>query len=132
MPWAPEELRKIASADDLHIWPLREDGKTYGAPTGIWSVAVGDALYVRAYKASLALASGRHQTKGGRITAAGITKNVVFEAVSGPTNTLIEDAYRTKYSSSPDLDAMIGVRARSATVEILPCALDGRKRAQPS
>jgi hypothetical protein len=47
--WPKDELRKIAEADDLHIGPFREDGKTYGTPTWIWSVAVDDALYVRAY-----------------------------------------------------------------------------------
>jgi hypothetical protein len=44
------ELRKIAEADDLHIAPFRDDGATtYGTPIWIWSVAVGDALYVRGY-----------------------------------------------------------------------------------
>ncbi len=47
--WSKEELQKIAKADDLHIAPFRDDGKTYGTPTWIWSVSVGDALYVRAY-----------------------------------------------------------------------------------
>jgi hypothetical protein len=47
--WSKDELRKIAEADDLHISPLREDGVTYGTPTWIWSVAVGDSLYARAY-----------------------------------------------------------------------------------
>src|SRR6266704_3494245 len=47
--WSKHELRKIAEADDLHISPFREDGKTYGTPTWIWSVAVDDALYVRGY-----------------------------------------------------------------------------------
>src|SRR5207247_200659 len=47
--WSKEELRRIAEADDLHISPFREDGVTYGTPTWIWSVAVGDGLYVRAY-----------------------------------------------------------------------------------
>jgi hypothetical protein len=47
--WSSEDLRKIAGADDLHIAPFREDGTTYGTPTWIWFVAVGDALYVRAY-----------------------------------------------------------------------------------
>ena len=47
--WSKDELRKIADADDLHISPFREDGVTYGTPTWIWSVAVDDALYVRAY-----------------------------------------------------------------------------------
>jgi hypothetical protein len=47
--WSKDELRKIAEADDLHISPFREDGVTYGTPTWIWSVAVDEALYVRAY-----------------------------------------------------------------------------------
>ena len=47
--WAKEELGEIAEADDLHIAPFREDGATYGTPTWIRSVAVGDALYVRGY-----------------------------------------------------------------------------------
>jgi len=42
--WPKDEFRTIAEADDLHIAPLREDGKTYGAPTWIWSVVVDDAL----------------------------------------------------------------------------------------
>ena len=48
-PWAKEELNKGAEADDLHISPFREDGKTYAKPTWIWSVVVDDALYPRAY-----------------------------------------------------------------------------------
>ena len=44
MAWSRDELRKIAESDDLHIAPLREDGATYGTPTWIWSVTVGDDL----------------------------------------------------------------------------------------
>src|SRR6516162_9927076 len=47
--WASEELSTIASSDDLRVSPFREDGKTYGTPTWIWSVVVDDSLYVRAY-----------------------------------------------------------------------------------
>lgn len=46
--WPKDELRKITESDDLHISPFREDRVTYGTPTWIWSVAVEDALYVRA------------------------------------------------------------------------------------
>jgi hypothetical protein len=46
--WSKDELSKIAETDDLHISAFREDGKTYGTPTWIWSVVIGDALYVRA------------------------------------------------------------------------------------
>jgi hypothetical protein len=42
--WPKDELRKIAEADDLHISPFREDGKTYGTATWIWSVVVDDTL----------------------------------------------------------------------------------------
>jgi transposase len=44
--WFQDELHKIGEADDLHISPFREDGATYGTPTWIWSVVVGDDLYV--------------------------------------------------------------------------------------
>ena len=47
--WSQDELRRISEEDDLHIAPFRDDGTTYGTPTWIWSVAVDDALYVRAY-----------------------------------------------------------------------------------
>ena len=120
-PWPKDELRKIAGTDDLHISPFREDGKTYGTPTWIWSVAVDDALYVRAYHGQNSRwyrAAVRREA--GRITAAGMTKDVTFEPVDGPINDLIDDAYRAKYRGSPYLSPMIGTRARSATVKVMP------------
>jgi len=123
--WSKEELRRIAEADDLHISPFREDGVTYGTPTWIWSVAVGDALYVRAYngqKSRWYQAATRQ--KAGRIIAAGMTKEVAFELVEGPINDLIDEAYRKKYRGSPYLSPMIGRRARSATVRVVPRGSD--------
>jgi hypothetical protein len=119
--WSKQELRQIAEADDLHIAPFRDDGVTYGTPTWIWSVVADDALYVRAY-------NGRNSRwyqaamsqKAGRIMAAGMTKEVAFEPVDGPVNDRIDEAYREKYRGSPYLDAMVGARARDATVRITP------------
>src|SRR5947207_12941649 len=96
--WSKDELRKIAEVDDLHISPFREDGVTYGTPTRIWSPAAGDALYVRAY-------NGRDSRwyraagwqKVGRITAAGLTKDVTFEPVDGALNDRSGPASRAKY-----------------------------------
>jgi hypothetical protein len=90
-------------------------------PTWIWSVAVDDALYARAYH-------GRNsrwyqaalRQKAGRITAASMTKEVTFAPVEGSINARIDDAYRAKYRGSPYLNSMIGVRARSATVKLTP------------
>lgn len=119
--WPKSELHKIAAADDLHIAPFRDDGKTYGTPTWIWSVAVDDDLYVRAYngkdsrwyKAAL-------KQKAGRIIAAGITKEVSFEPVHGSINDRIDKAYEAKYKGSPYLNPMITGGARTATVKITP------------
>jgi hypothetical protein len=81
------ELRKVAKTDDLHIAPFRDDGVTCGTPTWIWSVAVGDALYVRACNGT---ASSWYQAalrqKAGRVTAAGMTKELAFEPISGSIN----------------------------------------------
>ena len=119
--WKKEELWKIAEADDLYISPLREDGATYGTPTWIWSVAVGDALYVRGYNGTKSRwYQAALRQKAGRIIAAGMTKEVSFEPVEGPVNDRIDDAYRAKYRDSPYLDPMIGARARSATIKVAP------------
>lgn len=117
--WPKGELRKIAEADDLHISPFREDGKTYGTPTWIWSVAVDDALYVRGYNGKKSRwYQAAVQQKSGRITAAGLTKEVSFEPADGKINESIDEAYRMKYQGSPYLAPMIGARARAATVKI--------------
>jgi hypothetical protein len=121
--WSKDELRKIAEADDLHISPLREDGKTYGTPTWIWNVLVDGELYVRAYngknsrwyKAAL-------KQKAGRITIAGMNREVSFEPVNGTINDRIDDSYRVKYKGSPYLAPMIAAGARAATVRITPAS----------
>lgn len=119
--WLKDEVGRIAEANDLHISPFREDGATYGTPTWIWSVKVDDDIYVRAYNGTNSRwyqAALRQKT--GRIIAAGMTKEVIFEPVEGPVNDLIDAAYRIKYRGSPYLNSMIGSRARSATVKVVP------------
>ena len=119
--WPKDELRKISGSDDLHISPFRDDGKTYGTPTWIWSVVVDDALYVRGYNGqNSSWYKAAVRQKAGRITAAGLTKEVMFKPVDGTINDRIDDAYRAKYKGSPYLKPMIGERARSATIKIAP------------
>lgn len=127
--WSNSELTKIVAADDLHIAPFREDGVTYGTLTWIWCVAVDGELYVRAYNGqSSRWYQAALRQKAGRIRAAGLTREVTFEAVdestSGPLTASIDDAYRAKYKGSPYLDPMIGKRARGATVRIVPIQPD--------
>jgi hypothetical protein len=99
----------------------REDGVTYGTPTWIWSVAVDGALYVRAYNGQKSTwYQSAVRQRAGRIIAAGITKEVTFEPADGPINDIIDGAYRAKYRGSPYLRSMIGARARSATIKVMP------------
>jgi hypothetical protein len=115
-----EEVHRITDADDFHIAPYREDGITYGTPTWVWSVAVDDVIYVRAYygkKSRWYNAAIRQKT--GKIEAAGMIKKVRFEPVHGEINKKIDEAYQKKYKGSPYLDAMINERARAATIKIL-------------
>jgi hypothetical protein len=117
--WTKERLQQIASTDDLHIAPFRDDGATLGTPTWIWSVVVDGALYVRAYNGTASLwYQAASKQKAGQITAAGKTTDVSFEKVAGEVNDRIDAAYRAKYASSPYLKPMIGDRA--ATVRISP------------
>jgi len=119
--WPNDELHKIAEADDLHISPFREDGATYGTPTWVWSVVVDDDLYVRAYHGrDSRWYRAASEQKAGRITAAGLTKEVAFELVDGSVNDRIDQAYRAKYRGNPYLEPMVGVQAREATVRIVP------------
>src|SRR5437016_13780299 len=123
--WSKDELRKIAETDDLHISPFREDGRTYGTTTWIWSVVVDNGLYVRGYNGQKSRwYQAAIRQRAGRITAAGMTKEVTFEPVDGPINDRIDEAYRAKYRGSPYLRPMVGARARSATVKITPRETD--------
>lgn len=131
--WSKDELRKISEADDLHISPFCEDRVTYGTPTWIWSVAIDDALYVRGYNGQNSRwYQAAVQQKAGRITAAGVTKEVTFEPIDGRINDRIDNAYRTKYRGSPYLVAMISGRARSATVKLVPRASRRRHGVAPA
>jgi hypothetical protein len=119
--WKKNELTRIADTDDLRISPFRADGITYGTPTWIWSVVVDGELYVRPYNGTQSRwYQSAIRQKAGRISAAGLTKEVAFEQVGGVINDRVDDAYRAKYGKSSYLAAMIGARTRSTTVRIIP------------
>ena len=123
LTWTKDAIDKIASTDDLHVAPFRDDGKTYGTPTWIWSVVVEGALYVRAYNgvASRWYQAAQRQ-RAGRIRVAGMTKDVVFEVVDPAMNDQIDAAYRAKYGGNVYLASMTSARAQAATMRISPRA----------
>jgi hypothetical protein len=128
--WPKEELSQIARSEELEIAPLREDGKTYRAAIPIWSVAVGDALYVRAYKGPTShWFNAALSQRAGRVQAAGVTKEVTFEPVEARINDLVDDAYRKKYARSPYVSSMVTDSVRSTTLKVMPRTAS--ERSQP-
>ena len=119
MRFTEDELSRIVAADDLRIAPLRDDSKTPGTPTWIWCVAVEGELYVRAYNGQRSRwYQAAPRQRAGRITAAGMTRDVAF--VDGSINGRIDEAYQAKYATSTYLRPMISARARAATVRVVP------------
>lgn len=119
--WDKKQLDRIVQADDLHIAPFHDDGKTIGTPTWIWCVQVNGKLYARGYngKASRWYQAAIKQ-RTGHIHAASEIIDVAFEPVSGSINETIDAAYKAKYITSSYLKPMISERARAATVCITP------------
>jgi hypothetical protein len=119
--WRPEDLKAFAASDDLHVSPFRDDGTTYGTPTWIWSVVVGDALYVRAYNGTASRWYRAAMRQGaGRVRVAGRDYEVTFTAADPAVDHEIDDAYRLKYGDSRYLEPMLSKRAQDATVAIAP------------
>jgi hypothetical protein len=112
-------LRKIAQVEEFFVPPLSEDGRTHRKPTRIWSVAVGDTLYVRAYhgRDSHWYKSAVRQ-KAGRVT--GLSREVHFEPAEGAINGRIDEAYRGKYGNSDYLAPMIAAGTHAATLKVTP------------
>ena len=122
MYWNPEVLTRIDAADDLKIAPYHPDMNTTGTPTWIWEVKVDNRLFVRAYSGirpkwyQAALSQ-----QAGKILAIGQEFDVLFAKPSDPElESKIDQAYLKKYSGSSYVSAMTGIRARAATIEILP------------
>lgn len=121
--WPAETLAAVAAADDLHIAPRRTSGQT-GTPTWIWSVAVDDVLYVRAYRGEQ---SSWHQsalqTGTGIVQSAGTTHEVQFTPVDdSQLLARVDRAYTDKYDGSPYLPAMLGRGPRETTTAVTAAA----------
>ena len=121
--WDAARLRALAAADDLHISPYREDGRTYGTPTWIWSVMVSGDLYVRPYNGhNSRWYRAALSQKAGRIRIGGTEHEVAFTPADDTVLNAVDDAYRVKYASSPYLEPMLHSGPRSATIRITPAA----------
>jgi hypothetical protein len=95
--WSEEELAAIGRADEIRVASRRPDGTLRGFVT-IWSVRVGDGVYVRSAHGldnpwhRRAVRSGR-----GRVLGGGVERDVVFEAPGPDVASAVTDAYHAKY-----------------------------------
>ncbi|GAA6237498.1 DUF2255 family protein [Apilactobacillus micheneri] len=121
--WSKEQLKGFTTADDMHVSPFYDDGKTYGTPTWIWSVVNNDKLYVRAYNGqnSRWYQSAMKQ-HAGKIKLNGNEYEVSFNDAAGnkDLDEQINKSYQNKYGDSPYCPPMLEAGPISATVEIEP------------
>lgn len=123
--WAPDDLARIAAADDLYVAPYRPPGGPRGGvpgtPTWIWSVGVGGGLYVRAYRGEQSTwYRSAIETRTGQITAGGRVIEVTFEPAGRDALPLVDRAYAEKYAGSVYLPAMIQADVRATTLRLSP------------
>lgn len=119
--WDTAELQRIDSVDELQITTLRRDGGDR-KPLPIWMVRVGDDLYIRSVNGATAAwykaAIGRG---AGRVSAAGITKEVAFESPATAPEDDIDAAYWAKYANSPSIvPSIVTDQVRATTLRVTP------------
>jgi hypothetical protein len=120
--WTEDELRRIGTAEELEIAPVRSDG-TLRASRPIWVVRVGDDLYVRAaYGAGsgwhrIARASGQ-----ARVSAGGVEKDVTVQDADVGVRDAVDGAYREKYGRryASIVDSITDADHRATTLRLMP------------
>jgi hypothetical protein len=119
--WNPTELERIASAREIEVSSLREDG-ALTKPVTIWAVRVDDELFVRSVRGDAGgwfkAAEARHE---GRIEADSTAVDVAFEDAPHHLDEEIDEAYRVKYGypSSP-VDSITTDAAKATTIRVVP------------
>jgi len=121
--WTSDELSQIASAEELQLAYLGQDGILRKQVT-VWVVRVGDDLYVRSWRGrSSAWFRGTQVNHLGQIWAGGVHKDVSFVMETNPQkNDLVDKAYRSKYGhySASYVDPMLAREAKETTICLVP------------
>lgn len=117
----PEQREQALEKMSLQRWEDAANGKPAYQPA-YNKLKVDNRLFVRAYSG---IRSKWYQAalsqQAGKILAIGQEFDVLFAKPSDPElESKIDQAYLKKYSGSSYVSAMTGIRARAATIEILP------------
>lgn len=119
--WSKEELKEISEADDFYIGPANE-GENKDSIIRICSVVMNGTVYVRGSKGRRSHWYQTAMIRGsGRISAAGLTRDVIFEGVDKASMIeQIDEEYKKKYQGHEYLKWLLSESARSGTLKVIP------------
>ncbi|MBS1846284.1 MAG: DUF2255 family protein [Actinobacteria bacterium] len=114
-------MERLANAPEIEVSSLREDG-ALTKPAAIWTVRVGDELYVRSARGEaggwIKAAEQRHE---GRIEDDSNGVDVVFDDAPHHLDAEIDAAFRAKYGTlSGPLDSITADAAGANTIRLVP------------
>lgn len=106
--WNTKTLEAIASSDDFHLAPYREDGATPGTLIWVWAVVVDDCVYVRTSNFESRWFAAAMRERAGVIRTATYSGPVTFAPVADEAlKDRVDEAFAAKYGQdryfSPDL-----------------------------
>ena len=122
--WHPETLAALADAIEVDVTPLAADGSTRPRRT-IWSIGIGDELYVRSWKGPTAVwyrdAIASHLGSI-EVTGGGASQAVTFEGVdaAAPFQEQISATLLSKYGRFDEAAAMNEQGPLESTLRLLP------------
>ena len=132
--WTSDELSSIDAVDELEIAPRKRDG-TLRKAVPIWTVRVGDDLYVRA---AYGPATGWHRvartSREARIQAGGVEKDVTIQDADDAVNDEVTAAYLAKYSgyAAGIVDTVTNDDLQSTTLKLVPRAVSRGASSSPT
>jgi len=122
--WDPETLAALAEAIEVDVTPLAADGSARPRRT-IWSIGIGDELYVRSWKGPTAIwyRDAIASREGSiEVTGGGASQAVTFEEVdaTAPIQERISATFLSKYGRFDEAAAMNEQGPLESTLRLLP------------
>lgn len=123
--WSADELEHLGTADEVTVSSHRPDGALRSVVT-IWGVHLGQEVYIRsAYGPDNGWFRRAKAAGTGRISAAGVDREVVFEVPDEADADLhagLDAAYHAKYDHyGPRIvGSVVGPALTQATLRVLP------------
>ncbi len=121
--WTSDELERINAETYFTVGATLPDGTT-PKTVDIWSVPVGERIFIRSYNGTAGMWYGPALDTGrGRISAGGVERTVRFVPVDADdeaTNKAVDASFLTKYADSPYSVTMSTEPVRRNTLEVVP------------